>query len=78
MKEITMKELCDMFDKSVHEAIERISKRDDVSHVVVFENQDFCSSEFGKRTAMIIGPGCTYKTLDDIKNRYLNDLPSQR
>jgi len=48
------------------------------THIVIFSNLDFSSSEFGKYTAMVIGPDQTYKSLDQIENYWLHDLPSRR
>ena len=43
--------------------------------LVMFENPDLSSSHFGKRTALRVGPGCTYKTPVECVGRHLNDLP---
>jgi hypothetical protein len=45
---------------------------------VLFENQDFCSSRFGARTVVCVGPGCTYRTPEECEGKWLHDLPSQR
>lgn len=78
MKQITMPEILDLFDKSVHARIKELAQNPRTSHLVLFENQDFCSSRFGAKSLMQIGPDCTYKTLSDVEGHHLNDLPSQR
>lgn len=54
----------------------------DATHVVVFENHMLDSSEHGARTAMLVGPSNTYRTLDalgaDGSLKHLYDTPSQR
>lgn len=78
MKEITFERLLKLFDESTHADLRRLAKRPDVSHLVVFENRQLDSSRAGDRTAVIIGPGCSYKTLDAVRGLHLHDLPSQR
>lgn len=48
------------------------------THLVLFENQQMDSSNFGNRTCLCVGPNNTYKTVEDVKSSHLNDLPSQR
>lgn len=78
MKALTKEEMLAMLDESVHGRIEELLRRSDVTHLVIFENQMMDSSCFGDRTAMIVGPGCTYKDLEAVKGAWLYDLPSQR
>lgn len=78
MKEITFEQLLEKFHESTHERFRGF--RDDLgnTYIVLFENQMFDSSAFGERTAVAVGPDKTYKTLADVANGWLNDLPSQR
>lgn len=69
-------ELLAMFPKEVWVALEELRAREDVSHIVVFENPMLDSSQCGRRTAVAIGPGCTYKTLDEVRGRCLGQTPS--
>lgn len=81
MKQITPDELFAMFDESVHQTIrDRVAWKQpaDTEAVVVFENQQMDSSAFGDRTAVVVGPGCTIRSVKACKNQHLNDLPSQR
>lgn len=66
-----------LFDKEVHAAILERLNRKDVDGVVCFVNLDFSSSQFGHRTALIYGPGCTYKTLEETAAGHLGDVPSR-
>ena len=46
--------------------------------VVMFRNNDFCSSSFGAFSCIAVGPGKTYRAVEDCEGRWLNDAPSQR
>jgi hypothetical protein len=58
----TMKDLKSLFDVSVHKALERLAEG--AEYIVVYENHDFWSSRLGERTAVKVGPGCTYASLE--------------
>jgi hypothetical protein len=78
MKKLTRDELFAMFDKEVHNILTERLNRPDVTGMVVFVNQDMCSSQLGQSTALIVGPNCTYKSWQETEGKWLNDLPSQR
>ena len=78
LKKITLEELIAKFDPSVHEKIRRIAGKEGTTHMVLFENVDFSSSRFGACSALAIGPGNTYRTLEEVENAHLGDLPSER
>jgi hypothetical protein len=46
--------------------------------VVLFLNQDLCSSQMGKSSCMVVGENRTFKTIEECDGKWLNDLPSQR
>ncbi len=54
------------FDEDVHKDIRAKLFAFGVTGIVMFECQDMSSSHMGERKGAIYGPGCTYKTLDDI------------
>lgn len=78
MKHITVRELLALFDPAVHDKIKAAAKRMQASHIVVAHNLQMDSSQFGHRTALCVGPACTYHTPAECEGKYLNDLPSQR
>jgi hypothetical protein len=78
MKQLTLAELLEMFDESVRADIGVRLAQTSVTGIVVFENQQMDSSCLGDRTAMIVGPNCTCKTVEECEGKWLNDLPSQR
>jgi hypothetical protein len=54
------------YDKEVHDALATVRKHEDVTGVVTLQCEMMGSSRFGMLTAMIYGPGCTFKTVDDM------------
>lgn len=78
MKKLTQEEFFAMFDEEVHDQLRERLTRIGVSGLIAFQNQDFCSSQFGARTAMVYGQECTYKCVADVEGQHLYDLPSQR
>ena len=76
-KKITKGELLDLFDRSVRVDLEQAFRHEGTTHVVVFENLQMDSSAFGERTAVRVGPGCSY-SLQEALDNHLYDLPSQR
>lgn len=78
LTELTLEHLLDRFQAQVWDKILEQAARPDVTHIVVFENQDLCSSRLGDRTALAIGPGCTYQNIDEVASKWLHDLPSMR
>ncbi len=79
MKKLTLDELHILFDQEMHPLLASMAVRfQDATHLVVAENLDMSSSQLGERTAMIVGPSNTYKTLEECEGKHLNDLPNQR
>lgn len=62
------------FRQNIEAAIERTG----ATHLVLFKNQQFDSSQFGSSSVLCVGPSCTYKTVEECEGQHLNDLPSQR
>lgn len=78
IKQVVSSEFFKLLDPSVHEAVRQAITRCQATAVVLFENVDLCSSHLGERTAMVVGPTCTYKTVADCEGHHLHDLPSMR
>lgn len=78
MTKLTLSELLSKFDVEVHPALLKLANKEDVLGVVVFENLQMGSSEFGLRTALAVGPNNTYKMVAECEKIWLRDLPSQR
>lgn len=74
LKKLTREEFLALFDPTVHGALEKASKAEGVSALVCYENQDFWSSHLGDRSALTIGPGCTFQEppprLGDVPSRF--------
>jgi hypothetical protein len=78
--EVTEKSLGDylaLFDVSVRPAILMGLDRPDVSGAVCFEGIDMSMPNLGQRPSLIFGPGCTYKTAEEITAGHLGDVPSR-
>lgn len=78
LKQLTAVEFLGKFDPTVHARIIELAKTPDAIALAVFENITFDSSLFGQRTAYVVGPNNTFKTLEQIDGKWVNDLPSQR
>lgn len=76
IEELTLEQFLGRFEAGVRDALLANGRKPGVSHLVLFENLDFCSSNFGQRTALIVGPGCTY-TLEQAAGNRLGDVPSR-
>jgi hypothetical protein len=76
MKQLSLPELLELFDPEVHQRLESLSSRPGAS-LVVYESRDLSSSRLGDRTALLVGPGCTYSSVAEAP-AWLGDLPSER
>jgi hypothetical protein len=78
MDEKTLAEFLTLFSPSLHESLILLLSKEGVDALVCFENKMFDSPHFGERSALAVGPGCTYKSPEEVRGRHLGDLPSQR
>jgi hypothetical protein len=79
MQALSKTEFLSLFDESVHAAImEQFNRFPDAEAVVCFENLAFDSSNFGARSALVVGPSNTFKSIGECDGKWINDLPSQR
>lgn len=74
---LTADEFFAAFDPSIHDKLRALLDRPDVAGMVVFENLQMDSPAFGARSALAFGPGCTYKTPDELRGKRLGDVPSR-
>jgi hypothetical protein len=76
---VTADEFLNQFDRSIWDKIAAAIESNGSTHVVCFENQDFCSSHFGERTCLTVGgTNNTYKSPEECRGKHLGDLPSIR
>jgi hypothetical protein len=73
----TWEEFLAQFDEEVHSRLREVMNREGVSSLVMFENQMFDSSAFGQRTALCVGSGCTYKSVEEAAGMHLGEVPSR-
>jgi len=72
-------ELVSKFDDQVRPKLAALAENNPTAtHIVVFQNLDMWSSQFGKVSAVAVGPGCTVESLEVAAKSHLGDLPSQR
>ena len=82
VKNLSWAEFIAQYDKSVVEAIAANRKKEGVTGVATLQCEVFDSSRFGDKTAMIYGPACTFKSVQDIVEAanpggiYVTGLPS--
>ena len=77
LKPVTRPEFIALFESDVHDQINTLLDRPGVAGVVCFENLDISSPSLGHRAALIYGPGCETKSLTDLRERHLGDVPSR-
>jgi hypothetical protein len=77
VRELNETEFLGLFDASVRDRIKANSQKPGVDAVVCFENLQMDSSEFGKRSALIMGPGCSHALTEIETGGRLGDTPSR-
>ena len=81
-KKLSIEEYLDLFEPEVHDAIRESLTREGVAGAVCMVNHVFDSGRVGHRVSMIFGPGCTFKSMEQIERQsnpggiYTNGQPS--
>lgn len=78
LQQLTLAQLEERFPEDVRPKLRALLAREGTVALVLYENQQLDSSAFGDSTAVAVGPGRTYKTVEEAAAGHLNDLPSQR
>jgi hypothetical protein len=79
MKQLNKAEFLELFDPSIHQAIlDNMKRYPDATAMVCFENLQLDSSRCGARSALVVGPSNTFKSVEFCQGKWLHDLPSQR
>jgi hypothetical protein len=80
IKSLTWTEFVAHFDSEVHDALELNRKKLGVDGIAVLECHVMDSSKLGRVTALIYGPACTYKSVEQMAENkagiYVDGLPS--
>lgn len=58
-------------------SLDKLLARDDVLGMVLFRCMMMDSSNLGRCTAVVFGPGCENKTLEELSAKRLGDVPSR-
>lgn len=77
VKVLSEAELIELFDPTVRVALQAKLADPQVEHIVVYECLQMDSSSFGARTALVVGPTWTYRTLAEAAAGRLGDVPSR-
>jgi len=77
--ELPREEFMAQFVEESHGAIDDAVKKTGATHVINMENLAFDSSEFGMRTALVVGPMCSIKSVQEALDNHvrLGDVPSR-
>jgi hypothetical protein len=78
LRQVTLDELLKDFSPEGREKVLRSARHTNADALVLFENVQMDSSQFGSQSVLCVGPTCTYKSVQETDGRWLNDLPSQR
>ena len=80
IRELSIGDFLALCDESVHSAILQAAARyPDRTALVCFENIDLSSSQLGHRTACVVGPSNTFRSLEHLTQPgvRLGDVPSR-
>jgi hypothetical protein len=66
LKKITWPALLAMFDPQAHAGLESARRLAGVSHILVYQNRDLSDRQVGNVKALAVGPGRTYKTVEEL------------
>lgn len=78
LKQITLQEMLDSMHESTHGRIRGLFSNKASEALVVFENLDANSSEFGARTVLAVGPDLDIKKVEDCDGKHLFGDPGRQ
>ena len=80
IKKLSWAEFIAQYDESIREAVASARKKPGVVGIATLKCEVLDSSRCGQLTALIYGPDCTYKSVDEMASRpggiYITGLPS--
>lgn len=76
--ELPLDQFLALYDPQYHDQIKEMLSRDGVSAMVDFYNPDMWSSQRGHRSAVTVGPGCMFKTVEECRGKWLGQSASDR
>jgi hypothetical protein len=80
VEKISWAEFIAQYDPSVQDAVAEARRRPGTVGIATLKCEALDSSRCGQLTALIYGPQCTYKSIDEMSSRpmgiYVNGLPS--
>lgn len=78
-KQISFNEFLKEFDPSIHNTLKNVRNKQGVEGIAGLKCQVMDSSRFGMLTALIYGPDCTFKTVEQMdipQGVYVTGMPS--
>jgi hypothetical protein len=73
----TLDSILERMDPSTHHAIREAIHVNQATAIVLYRNNDMCSSHLGESTVVCIGGLCSSQSLDSINGLHLGDVPSR-
>jgi hypothetical protein len=70
---VTYKEFLELFSDEAQPKMRALFMKPEVRAVVVFENDNEDSSEYGSKTAVKIGPTCKVKSIQAVEGTFIGD-----
>lgn len=78
VRQVSWDHMIELADKSVRERLCTAADREGVAGMVMYEVLDMSSSQHGRRSFLVYGPGCvSAKTLEEAIAGRLGDVPSR-
>jgi len=71
-------ELSGLFDGASLRPLRALWARQDVMALVLFENQQPESASYLNRSALAVGPGCTYASVGEVAHGYLHEADERQ
>ena len=73
IKHITHEAMLEMFSGESLKSVKRLAKLPTAKALVLFENRNKESQEFGKRTVVAVGPSLTHTSVEELKGSWIFD-----
>ena len=77
LKRITLEDLFGLFDPEIHKQIQTLHDKPNALGLVVYENLQMDSSQFGARAVLVVGPGFSTPSIEIASKNRLGDVPSR-
>src|SRR5688572_32732748 len=76
--ELPLDQFLALYPEELHPQLNELLSKQGVDALVDCYNPDFWSSQCGCRTAVSVGPGCTFKSPKELEGKWLGQAASDR